>query len=312
MPKLANRHVLIVGASGSGKTTAEVHALIEEADRRDSAIVVIDPHSDSLAAKLFGHLCEHGHRERILYDRLSDIDRVLAWDFLTPSTATAPRERYGENDTRCREFADVLLRRRGRASMADTPGIEEWVLAALNLYVYQRTRRSLCDLRYAFRFDHPAFQEMLKSCSDADTKAKFAAIADSNQTPYKAAERLFASVCSSPAFQVRTERLPGFDFNRHLNTKGILLIEGGVGGTLSQDAMQTMMGAVILKTFNFLRDRKQEYPSLTLALDEANNANLIGEAGHEVHALAELRKYGLGMHILIQYLDFPHLKSLTA
>jgi hypothetical protein len=78
-----------------------------------------------------------------------------------------------------------------------------------------------------------------------------------------------------------------------------------VGGTLSPDAMRTMMGAVILKTLNFLRERKREFPHVTLALDEATNANLIGEAGHEVAALAELRKYGLGMHILVQRLDFP-------
>jgi hypothetical protein len=32
---------------------------------------------------------------------------------------------------------------------------------------------------------------------------------------------------------------------------------------------------------------------------------LVGEAGHEVRALAELRKYGLGMHVLVQLMDFP-------
>jgi len=118
-------------------------------------------------------------------------------------------------------------------------------------------------------------------------------------------------VCSSPAFQVRTERIGGFDFDDHLNRKGIVIVEGGVGGTLSKDAMQTMMGGIILKTFNFLRHRKREFPHVTLTLDEANNANLIGEAGHEVDALAELRKYGLGMHILVQYLDFPTSQITT-
>jgi sorbitol-specific phosphotransferase system component IIA len=46
--------------------------------------------------------------------------------------------------------------------------------------------------------------------------------------------------------------------------------------------MKTMMGAIILKTLNFLRERKRELPHVTLAFDEATNANLIGEVGHEV------------------------------
>ena len=53
---------------------------------------------------------------------------------------------------------------------------------------------------------------------------------------------------------------------------------------------------------------KREFPYVTLSLDEVNNAGLIGEAGHEVRALAELRKYGLALRILTQHLDFPSTK----
>ena len=305
MSQLANRHVLIVGGSGSGKTTAEVKALVEEADRNDSAIVCIDPHVDSLAAGFIAHLCERGHQNRILYDRLRDIKRVLKWDFLSPSKAASPRERHAENETRCEQFADILLRRRGQKSAAKTPDIEEWLLAALRLYISQRKRRPLADIRYAFSFAHPTFQAMLNGCQDSETRYQFEEIIHSGTMPYRAAEKIIKGVCRAPAFQVRTEHDGGFNFDRHLDNRGILIVEGGEGGTLSPDAMRTMMGAIILKTLYYLRERKREFPGVTLALDEATNANLIGEAGHEVNALGELRKYGLGMHILVQYLDFP-------
>ena len=225
--------------------------------------------------------------------------------FYAPSRAASPRVRHGENQTRCEQFAEILLRRRGKDSAATTPGIEEWLLAALNLYIYQRRRRPLADLRYALSFAHPKFHDMLLGCEDADTRAKFEEIVGSRQMPYKAAERLIMGVCRSAAFQVRTEHDGGFNFEQHLDRNGIIIVEGGEGGTLSPDAMRTMMGAIILKTINYLRDRKREFPHVTLALDEASNANLIGEAGHEVRAMAELRKYGLGMHVLVQLLDFP-------
>jgi hypothetical protein len=305
MDELINRHCLIVGAPGSGKSTFELKRLVEEADRGETAIICQDPHQNSLSGPLFVALCERGHRSRILYDRLSDVDRVLKWDLLSPSTATCPRQRRGENQTACDQFAEVLLRRRGKDSAADAPSTEEWLLAALNLYIRQRHRRPLADIRYAFNFGHPTFESMLEGCEDADVRCKFEEIRDSRQTPYKPAERLIAGVCRSPAFQVRTEHAEGFDFARHLDKKGIIIVEGGEGGALSADAMRTMMGAILLKTLNYIRDRKRERPGVRVALDEANNANLIGQAGHEVRALAELRKYGLGMDIMVQLLDFP-------
>jgi hypothetical protein len=305
MDELINRHCLIVGAPGSGKTTFELKRLVEEADRGDAAMLVIDPHFNSLAGPLFTALCERGHRSRILYERLGEVDRVLMWDLLAPSTATCPRQRRGENQTACDQFAEILLRRRGKDSAADAPSTEEWLLAVLGLYIRQRHRRPLADLRYGFSFGHPTFESMLQGCDDADVRSKFEVIRDSRQTPFKAAERVIAGVCRSPAFQVRTEHVNGFDFARHLDKKGIIIVEGGVGGTLSADAMGTTMGAILLKTLNYVRDRKREFPRVRIALDEANNANLIGQAGHEVRALAELRKNGLGMDIMVQLLDFP-------
>jgi len=304
MAKLANKHVLIVGGSGSGKSTAEIKALVEEADENKSAIICIDPHGP-MARELFAHLCDRGHRHRVLYDRLADLDRVLKWDFLYPSTAKHPRERQGENETRCERFAEILLRRRGQGSAATSPSIEEWLLAALNLYIYQQNRRPLADIRFAFLFDHPTFQSMFDGCTDEETRYKFQKVIDERGKSFEAAKRLIDSVCKSAAFQVRTEHSGGFNFEHHLNNRGIIIVEGGEGGALSPNAMKTMMGAIILKSLSFLSERKRKKPDLVLCLDEVNNYDLVGEAGHEVKALATHRKYGLAMHIMTQRLDFP-------
>src|SRR5689334_11436668 len=101
---LNNRNCLTVGSPGSGKTTGEIKYLVEEADRGDTAIVILDPHKNSLAAGAFAHFCERGHRDRIIFDRLPDIQRVPMWDFLPPSRAKSARERQGENQTRCEQF----------------------------------------------------------------------------------------------------------------------------------------------------------------------------------------------------------------
>ena len=299
--KLANRHVFMVGGSGSGKSTAEVKELVEEAKQNNSAIVCIDPHGP-MARDLFAHLCSRGLQDRVIYDRMRDLDRVLKWEFLSPSRAKNPHERKGENQTRCEGFAEILLRRRGQSSAKDTPNIEKWLLAALNLYIYQRSRTPLADIRYAFSFEHPKFHKLLEGCTDEDTRYVFEEAISKGNTQYEAAAKIIDGSLRSVAFHLRTEHSGGFDFERHLNNKGIVIVEGGAGGALSEDAMITMMGAIILKTLNFLEERGRMYPHVILSLDEATNYNLIGEAGHEVKALATHRKFGLAMHIMVQKL----------
>ncbi len=75
-------NTLIVGSTRSGKSTAELKNLVEVAERGDTAIVVFDPHRDSLAFGALSQLTARGMKNRILYDRLSELHRVLGWDFL--------------------------------------------------------------------------------------------------------------------------------------------------------------------------------------------------------------------------------------
>lgn len=85
----------------------------------------------------------------------------------------------------------------------------------------------------------------------------------------------------------------------------MLFVEGSNDG-ISSDAMQTIMGAVVLRVINYVRRRNNNKTRVLLVLDEATNAQLV--SGHEVRAMAELQKKGLDCHVLVQLLDFPSNK----
>jgi hypothetical protein len=59
-------NILLCGSTRSGKSMAEARRLLDAADE-GAALVVIDPHRDSLAARLLEHLVARGHEKRILF-----------------------------------------------------------------------------------------------------------------------------------------------------------------------------------------------------------------------------------------------------
>src|SRR5438067_990035 len=117
-------HTLVCGATRSGKSEAELSRLVLLAQANSCAIVLLDP-PGTLAQKFLLHLDLLGLSSRVLYDRLADTDRVPGYAWLTPSQNADPLQRESENDERVREFAAILLRRRGIPDMATTPLIEE-------------------------------------------------------------------------------------------------------------------------------------------------------------------------------------------
>jgi hypothetical protein len=280
-----------------------MRSLVEAAEQKSVALVVIDPHRDSLAAGLLEHLVARGMKKRILFDRLAALDRVLGFDWLPASDAKSELVRWTENEEQIRAFADVLCRRRQLESLAAAPTTEEWVIAALTLYVEQDRHPPLTDLAYAFDRGHPTFTRMLDGCRNSDVVRKFREIEQKavSRGQYGAAERLIRGVCTSPAFAIRCGAT--FHLDEFLDDAGILIIEGG--GTISDDAMRTMMGAVILRTIRYVRTRPRPHPPVILVLDEATNADLISSNGFEARAAAELQKSNFSLHVMVQNLNFP-------
>lgn len=304
-------HTLICGASRSGKSEAELARLVPLARRGDCSLVVMDP-PGTLARKLLLHLHALGLADRVLYDRLADTDRVPGFDWLAPSVHPDPLQREAENDERVREFAAILLRRRGIQDPARTPLIEEWLLAALRLYLAQQSPVPLPWLPDVFDLSSPTRSRLLASCTDARLVRKIHEHASLSPTARRTeaapAERILRAVCTSPAFKVRSGE-PTFDLGRFLDDRGILILDGNSQGNLSRDAAAVMMGSVILRVIQHCRTRSKN--RVVLVLDEAVNAGLIGV--HESQALAECGKWGLEFHILIQSpFSFPSEEIRTS
>jgi len=300
-----NRNVLSVGSSGCGKTTGELIQIIKaaEAEQRQ-AIVVIDPHEWSLAFGALTHLVARGHKRRILFERLSGLDPVLSWEWLRPSRATNENQRRAENELNVRAFTDLLMARRGNnAELAKSPLTEEWVMAALWLFVEQIEPRPLTALPFAFTPEHPLFRTLVENCRNAELGRKFAALENVRSLGLIApARRLIEGVCSSPAFALRSGTA-SFDFAAFLDRGGILLVEGG--GGISDDALRVMLKSIVIKTIGYVRHRRRYRLRVLLVLDEANNWDLVDDT-HVGRALAECRKMGLDIHILVQSMNFPN------
>jgi hypothetical protein len=297
-----------VGSTQSGKSYAELHDILQAADRRTVdgrriAIVCCDPHKGSLARNALQHLIARGHKGRILWDELDELDHTLKYRFHIRSQSTNPARRAHDNRQQAEQSAELLCRRREMQSLASSPLTEEWTLKALLFLLNQPRDYPTADLRFAFRVGHPVFGRLLQGCNDPDIRYEFEQIACGAIKPgqYASALRLINGVCESPAFIARCGT--ALDLGSFLDRCGILLVEGGA---VSQPVLQTILGSIILQTIQYVRSRPRPTPRVLLVLDEATNANLVGAAGHEVRALAECQKMGLDIHILVQSLNFPN------
>jgi hypothetical protein len=224
---------------------------------------------------------------------------VPGYDWLTASTNPDPLQREAENDERIREFASILLRRRGIQDPASTPLIEEWLLSALRLYLAEEPPAPLPWLAELFDLGSHVRAHLLSHCTEPQLVRKFLEHARLSPTARRTetgpAERILRAVCLSPAFRVRSGGAT-FDFDRFLDESGILILDGSSRGNLSRDAASVMMGAVIMRVIRHCRTGAKS--KVVLVLDEAASAGLIGL--YESQALSEAGKWGLEFHILIQ------------
>ncbi len=292
---------LVIGSTQSGKSWSEVPALCDAAEA-GIGICVLDPHEKSLALNTVGHLIAAGHKKRIIWDNLGELERTPKFRFLSRSHSKTPIVRLKEHHQQAEQFGELLTRRRDQQSLATSPQTEEWVLKATLLLLNQPHSYPASDLRFALQPGHPKFERLLRECTDPDVTFEFERVSSREIKPgqYVAARRLIEGVCGSPTFIVRCGT--SFDLGSFLDDGGILLIEGG---NVSQPVLQTILGSICMQVIQHVRTRSRK-GRILLVLDEAVNANLVGAAGHEVRALAECQKMGLDMHILVQAPTFPN------
>lgn len=288
-------NILRVGATRQGKTLAAARSIVESPG---VAMVVLDPHKQSLAEQLLIHASGN-----ILYERLSDIKDTLRFDLLPASKNPNDLIRLVENQRRAEAFVDILLRRRNTDGLAGTPLLEEWIMAAIMLFLCQSIPKPIEFLPFAFLPGTDNFRAMVRNCPADEIRHKFEQLTAYNPRALRAevgsAARLINGVFRSPAFVLRAGR--GFDFGAFLQNRGLLIVERG--DEIGDDTMRAIMGAIVLKTIEHAKQRPSPYPPIRIVIDEATNARLVG--GPELRGIAETNKNGLYWEFLVQNLDFP-------
>jgi len=287
--------VIRIGATRQGKTLAAARAVVEAPHE---AAVILDPHRDSLAAAVLMHADDN-----LLYERLSDVRTTLGFELLAPSDHPDEAQRRLINHGRAEAFVEILLRRRGEASMAGSPLMEEWVTGALMLYLFQDARRPLALLPSAFLPGTAEFAALVRGCTLPDVRHKFGQLERLSPRALRAevgsAARLVNAVFRSSAFLPRSRG--GFDLGRFLQARGKLVVERG--DEVGDDAMRAIMGAIVLLVIDHARRRPRPDPPIRIYIDEATNAGLVGRP--ELRGVAETNKTGLYWDFLVQNLDFP-------
>jgi hypothetical protein len=268
------------------------------------AVVCIDPHSDSLAWRALLHLIAEGHERRILFERLSSLDRVLGISGIRCSQAENPIERAAENEELVDHYTELFTRRSGQQSLSDSPLKEEGVRLGVAHMIDQNPRRPDSYFRYVFEPEHPKFTELLQGSTSEAIRFQFGKIASgaTRVSQYASAKRLINATVGSIPYLARSRS--SFDLGAFLNNRGVLLVEGGYSG-VSDEARRTVMGGMILRTIQFIRTRRKASPRVLLVLDEATNAGLISQSGFECKAMAECQKWGLDFLTLVQQPNFP-------
>src|SRR5437868_2951356 len=102
------QHTLVVGSPGTGKSVAAVQYALDF----DGAVVIYDPHRDSMA-RMFLAGAPLGN---VIFDRLSDTKNAPGYGIMVPSKKRGA-EGHRENYHATQQFKEVLLRRREMASM---------------------------------------------------------------------------------------------------------------------------------------------------------------------------------------------------
>jgi len=287
-------NVLVIGEPGSGKSVAAAR----DALSFPGAVVILDPHKDSLAQLFLLH-CDS---ENVLFDRLADLENALGYDLLRPSAHPDPLRRAQQDQRRAEIFVEILMRRRG-GDIASSPLTEEWVTALLVLFLSQTNPKPLSILPYGFVPDTDEFRALLRDCPLPEVRAKFRQLEKLSPRGLRAevgsAARLVNGVFRSPAFLARSHG--GFDLGAFLQGGGKLVVEGGGE---SEDVKRTILCGINLLVTDHCESRPKPYPPVRIYLDECTNARTAGR--FEEQKAGETRKYALSWYFMCQHPNFPN------
>jgi hypothetical protein len=263
---------------------------------------------------------------RVLYDKLSDFDRVLAGFKLEQSTEPNPLKRESENNKFEMAMMDLMWRASEREGEIHTmPALSQGGSFLVRLMMFQPKPVPFGWIMYCFRFDHPAFRQLVNNCTNAETKEFWQDIirlhkshSDNHlESRVGSVMRLVRQTFALPAFR---ERCSGdFDLDKALTDKQIIIIDGSDDGTVSKKSVTAVYGAMNLQIDQVQRKhftRTGKVRPVLVVWEEAAACNIIGS--NEINMLRELRKTGFAGWVISQDLAFidptikQTIKSCTA
>ncbi|HEV7282279.1 MAG TPA: hypothetical protein VGN57_18905 [Pirellulaceae bacterium] len=302
---------LIIGSSGSGKSLGSLSDMTAVAEARDSAMIVMDPHG-LLAENFALQLVSRGMQNRLLYDRLSSFDRILAGFKLTQSVEEHFLKRESENTKRIMSLIDLMWRAsRREGDPHSMPTMSEGADIVIRLMLFQREPMPLSLLPYAMRFSHPICQRLIEGCTDEEVRER---MSDLRRLKAKNADkqledaigpikRLVRQTFGLPAFRERCDG--SFDLEQALVNRQIIIVDGSDDGTVSKQSVTAVYGALNLQIDQVLRRRftRTGKPTpVVVVWEEAGATDIIGP--NEVDMLRELRKTGFAGWIINQDSNF--------
>ena len=286
------RHVHIVGASGTGKSTLLVSMILQDI-YAGYGVAVIDPHGD-LIDQVLGLLPEERAEDVILFDP-ADADYAVGWNIL--SASSEPEKEMLASDL-------VAVFRRLSTSWGDqmTAVLANAILAFLE----SRQGGTLSDLR-RFLTDHAFRKEFLSTVQDSHVRdfwaTEFPLLSGKPQASILT--RLDTLLRSRLLREVVTAREKPLDFRRVVDDGRIFL------GRLSQGAIgeenAALLGSLLVSKIHqvsLLRQgtAERERRPFFLYLDEFHNLATPSMAG----LFSGVRKYRLGVTVAHQDLYQLH------
>jgi hypothetical protein len=296
------RNTVIVGKSGSGKSTSIRNDIVIDAHEQRNCLVILDPHG-TLADNVLGDLLPRGYEPRIEVLDLTFPDKVFGLDFQPYSDAEWRGLQLQENMRAVETFLQVLGRERG-INFNTMPLLGTWTRNALMLRQRQKHPKPLRFVPYGLMFGHPIQMAMLADCDDAKLVWEFSQLAripsvQAREEVVAPAKRLldtfFRSVVVDAILSV-----PPVDLYGWIKEKKIIIVRSNA--LVSESETRGVMGSLPLLLSGIAALHEARFHSLLpikLNIDEAARLN---PGRVEANLMSQTRKWGVKWTLVFQQL----------
>mgnify|MGYP000117914813 CR=1 FL=1 len=300
-----NRHLLITGATGAGKTTTGTTALTTAHQQTGGATIVIDPKSGNwpteIARALYktaGSLTDLHYFDSTTLPAFSmfDIRRDLAADVDRLRAIQDIRNHFLEILTNVRVTTESAIR---------APDVIAYLITALfdpvhgdESFTIATLFEAIQQLRKHRQFPEVApewSEQLLTSLAEIETQS-FQKIADGASTRV---EKIYGDGYLRPIFNtVPTEPHDAFAFDDVVNDSDAVLIFDVSGNDTKQRILSNLILSELWRALRRRLERQSGTPQTLLFIDEVPQ---LGIETHLKQLLAMGREFGIGVVPMLQY-----------